>query len=57
MTHTNSTTQLDGIVETEEWRPVLGYEGLYEVARSGLVRSLKDSTKKKPTKPKLRAKK
>ena len=50
MTYAECTTPLAGIVDTEEWRPVLGYEGLYEVSRSGLVRSLKDHTKKKPTK-------
>lgn len=25
---------------TEEWRPVVGYEGLYEVSNTGQVRSI-----------------
>ena len=33
----HTTTSSD---EQEEWRPVLGYEGFYEVARRGLVRRI-----------------
>ncbi len=32
--------QLEIPFETEEWRPVVGYEGLYEVSDQGRVRSL-----------------
>ena len=28
------------MIEKEEWRPVVGYEGLYEVSNTGQVRSL-----------------
>jgi len=30
---------------TEEWRPVVGYEGLYEVSSEGRVRSLAQATR------------
>ena len=30
-------------IEGEEWRPILGYEGLYEVSNKARVRSIKDN--------------
>lgn len=40
MTYADSTTvDVVGVID-EEWRPVLNYEGRYEVSRDGLVRSL-----------------
>lgn len=39
-------TQLKILFENEEWRPVVGYEGLYEVSNLGRVRSLNYKKKK-----------
>lgn len=39
------TTSLDG----EEWRPVPGYEGMYEVSNLGRVKSLGTSRNRPPT--------
>ena len=33
---------------TEEWRPVLGWEGLYEVSNQGRVRSVNRVAKSRP---------
>jgi hypothetical protein len=38
--HSHST-QLPLALETEEWRPVVGYEGWYEVSNLGMVRRVK----------------
>lgn len=40
MTYANSTTPTADLVDTQEWRPVRGLEGRYEVSSGGLVRSL-----------------
>jgi len=36
----NIVEEIDGIVYTEEWRPIAGYEGLYEVSSFGRIKSL-----------------
>jgi len=41
MSDTTATTTL---MRTEEWRPVPGYEGHYEVSDHGRIRSLKGGT-------------
>lgn len=38
---------------SEEWKPVEGYEGLYEVSNTGLVKSLKRGRILKPTTTKV----
>ena len=36
----NNENQIINIVESEVWKPVVGYEGLYEVSNIGRVRSI-----------------
>lgn len=36
----NIIEEVDGIVYVEEWKPIRGYEGLYEVSSFGRVKSL-----------------
>lgn len=33
-------TTAANLADTDEWRPVIGYEGAYEVSRSGLIRRI-----------------
>jgi hypothetical protein len=40
MTDTNGWPGAPGVPENEEWRPVVGYENLYEVSSLGRVRTL-----------------
>lgn len=36
----NLIEEFEGILYTEEWRPIIGYEGLYEVSSFGRIKSL-----------------
>ena len=36
----NLTKEIDGIIYVEEWRPIVGYEGQYEVSSFGRVKSV-----------------
>ena len=36
----NIVEKIDGIVYTEEWRPIEGYEGIYEISSFGRIKSL-----------------
>lgn len=36
----NITEEIDGVLYTEEWRPIRGYEGEYEISSFGRVKSL-----------------
>lgn len=41
----NLTEEIEGIVYTEEWRPITGYEGLYEVSSFGRILSVQKISK------------
>jgi len=42
------STQLPLVLEAEDWRPVVGYEGLYEVSDLGRVRSARRASNTHP---------
>ena len=40
----NIVQEIDGVVYTEEWRDVVGYEGIYQVSSFGRIKSLGRTT-------------
>lgn len=40
----NATAEIDGVVYIEEWRPIVGWEGYYEVSSFGRIKSLSRPT-------------
>lgn len=45
---------MNNIIENEIWKPIIGFEGLYEVSNSGKIKSLERfDTKKRPIKERI----